>query len=899
MIRQFYTFWRNILRKERLDRDFEQEVGGYLDLLIEEKMRSGMSRAAAVRYARQELGGVEELKDRVRDVRIGAFVNTMLQDLRYGLRLLLRNPGFSLVAVLTLALGIGSTAVLFSILDGAYIHFGQTPQANRVVRLTQQFTRNKSELGSFSAPEFFDIARLDRSFDGFFAIHHLNATLAENVGRPETPERVPVVQATVNIFSLYGVSPILGRVFTKEEGEPGAPNVAVVTYRLWTGRFGRNPALVGRTIKLDGTPYKVVGIMPRRFQQWGADIYTPLALDPASSDRSHRTLAIAGVAKAGLSAEQTKPELQYLAHRMEAQYSRAYPEYAGLVFVPYDIRTAVVGDLRTALYLLLGVVAMLVLITSANIAGLLLARTKARAGEIGTRLAVGATPARLARQFLTESVLLSVIAGALGFLLGMWALNPILALIPAQYIGEESEIHATPAAFIVSISVALALGILFGSAPALFISWRGVSANLRQSRTRSVTDRRAGSIRGALVLLEVTLAFVVIVSAGLMVRTYRQMMSLDLGFRPDHVLTMRIALPELKYRRGTDAANFFRELLRRVHSLPGVVDVAASSIRPMDGAALRNFSIPGRSLNTTDRATADYRVVTPSYFTVIRTPLRAGRFLTEQDVPQTPRVALVNERFAQIYFPKENVIGKQIRLEGQYDTRGAPVESALSENVQIVGMVKDSRQIASRQVHDLRDPASPEIYVPLWQHAEAGRDMALLIGTRSDPAALAEPVRRQVLAMDGEQPVYNVQTLQELADVALGPTRLCLLLLVIFAGTALLTACVGLYAIVSYSVTQRTHEVGIRTALGAKPSDVLRLVTREATPLIVAGLFAGLTVSLAATRLMSNLLYGVPANDGVTLLSVSIILVATAAIATYIPARRAVSVDPIVALRCE
>jgi putative ABC transport system permease protein len=392
-----------------------------------------------------------------------------------------------------------------------------------------------------------------------------------------------------------------------------------------------------------------------------------------------------------------------------------------------------------------------------------------------------------------------------------------------------------------------------------------------------------------------TLAFVVIVSAGLMVRTYRQLTSMDLGFRPDHVLTLRIALPEFKYRRGIDVTNFFRELIRRVQSLPGVTEVAASSVRPMEGGALRSFAIPGRP----QRASAYYRVITPWYFATIGTPLLAGRSLTEQDGSLASDVAMINERFARVYFPKENPLGKQIRLDETYDLHGAAVRSSRNTAVEIVGVVKDARQIASRRVRDLADPASPEIYVPFGQHAEAGRDMALLLRTRPAPALFADPVRRQVLAIDREQPLYEVQTLRELADVAFGPTRLSLLLLAIFASTALLTACVGLYAIVSYSVTQRTHEVGIRMALGARPGDVLRLVTREATPVIAAGLLLGAAASLGVTRLMSSLLYGVPANDGVTLLSVSGILAATAAAAIYVPARRAVKVDPMSALRCD
>jgi putative ABC transport system permease protein len=884
---RFYKIWWNILRKERLDEELDQEVRSYLDLVTEDKMHAGISREEAMTQARREMGGMEEVKESVRDIRMGAAVEACLQDVRYGLRLLLRNPGFSSVAILTLALGIGSTAVLFSILDGAYIHFGQTPQANRVVLLNQRFTKDKSVSTAFSAPEYFDIARLCRSFDGVFALHHSNATLAENVERPESPARVPIVEITANVFSLYGISPILGRVFTASEDRPGRPKVAVVTYRLWNGRFGCNPALVGKTIKLDGIPYMVIGITPRRFQQWGADIYTPLGLDTGANDRANRRLTVAGVAKEGVSAEQTRPELEYLAHRVEAEYGGAYPEYAGLLYLPYDVRTTVVGDLRIALYLLLGAVGMLALITSANIAALLLARAKARAGEIGTRLALGATPFRLARQFLTESVLLAVIAGALGFLLGMWALHPILALIPAQYIGEEAEIHATAAAFAVSISVAVAMGVLFGLAPALFISRRGVAANLRENRTRSVTDSRAGRLRGLLVLVEMTLAFVVIVSAGLMVRTYRQLMSMYLGFRPDHVLTLRIALPELKYRGETEVTNFFSELMRRAEALPGVTSVAASSVRPMEGSALRSFSIPGRP----QRATTAYRVITPSYFTTIGTPLVAGRFPSEQDGPVAPNVAIVNERFARLYFPGQPPLGKLVHLDENHDLHGITVE--------IVGVVKDSRQIASRRVQDLSYPALPEIYIPFRQREGDGRDMALLLRTRSAPELLADPVRRQVSAIDHEQSLYEIRTLRELADVALGPTRLCLLLLGIFAGTALITACVGLYAIVSYSVAQRTHEAGIRMALGARPADVVRLMTREAIPVITAGLLLGMGISLGVTRLMSRLLYGVPANDETTLICVTVILATTGLAAIYIPVRRVTRVDPMAALRSE
>jgi putative ABC transport system permease protein len=824
----------------------------------------------------------------------------LFQDFRYAFRQLGKSPGFAGAAILTLALGIAATAVLFSILDGAYIHFGQTEQANRAVLLTQRFGKLNSDSSRFSPAEYFDIAGLHGSFDGFFALRHFNPTLTETEGRTENPERVPAIRATADIFRLYGIAPIFGRVFTTVDDRPGGDNVVVVTYRLWNRRFGHNPAIVGKVIQLDGVSYTVIGVTPRRFQQWGADVLIPLQLDPAQRGRSERTLTVAGIPKRGVSTKQTEGELELLARRVEAEYGSAHPEYAGLTYVPFDIRSAVVGDLRTALYILLGSAALLLLIASANIANLLLARVMSRAGEIGVRLALGGTPARVARQFLTEGVVLGAVAGVLGFALGIAALNSILTLIPAFYIGEEAEIHASPTAFLVSISIALLLGAAFGLVSVLFVARRGVRDNLLRQGTRSVTDRRGGRVRSLLVFSEMALAFVVVVGAGLMVRTYQQLTSFDFGFRPDHVLTMRIALPELKYPSGAEVRGFSQELLRRTSGLPGVTDAALSSILPMEGEASRDFSIPGRSLSGAGGlATAAYRVVTPGYFRTIGTPLRGGRFFEEVDGPGNPGVALVNESFARTWFPNEDAVGKSMQLHNLNAREGVNSEESANDSVQVVGVVKDSRQDVSRHLQDLYTTPSPEIYVPFSQHAAASRDMALLLRTATDPGALTDGVRAQVLRIDSGQPVYDVQTLQGLTDVALGPARLALVLLGAFAGIALLIASVGLYALVAYSVAQRTREIGIRMAMGARREDVLHLVVQEGMALALSGLALGLAASLGLTRLMSTLLYGVHPNDSATLAVVSTVLIGIAIVASYIPARRAANVDPIVALRYE
>ena len=899
--RRFWLKLQSLFRRNRSTQLLNDEIQFHLDQQIAENLAAGMSAAEARYTATRTFGNRTLLKEQTRDTWGWTRLEQIAQDFRHGFRLLLRNRSFALVAIATLALGIAATAVLYSIFDGAYIHFGETERVNRAVLLAQQL-KDKPSTARFSPAEYFDIAGLNhyQSFDGFFPIRAFNSALSESAARSENPEFVRLVRVSPSIFSLYGISPLLGRTFTADEDRPGGPNVAVLTYRLWNARFGRNPAVVGKIIYLDGIPYTTIGVMPRRSQHWGADLYVPIQLDPASSNRQERDLRIVGVAKEGISSEQTKPELAYLAHRTETQYGSAYPEYKGLVYEPIDVRKAVIGDLRIALYIMMAAVAMLALITAANIASLLVARTMARAGEIGTRLALGATPFRLARQFLTESVLLSVLAGAVGLVLGVFALKPILALVPERFIGDSADVHTNLAALLISISVALLLGILFGLAPAFFVSRKGAAINLQQGCTRSATDRRSGRLRAALVLVEMALAFIVVMGAGLMARTYSQITSMDFGFHPDRVLSMMITLPESKYSGSAELLNFSRELLTRARSLPGVMDVCASSNRPAGSTlAFRDFTLPGRPLNTADGiATAAYRSITPAYFAVIGTPLREGRLFTEEDGPGTTAVVVVNESFARTYFAGEDPVGKQIRLERR--TGSLSPESASNNVLQVVGVVKDARQIAYWQdMSDLYKPISPEIYVPLWQHAGDVREVAFLMKTAVDPGTLTEPFRREVLALDAQRPIYSVETLQSMADHALGPTRLCLVILGTFAGVSLLTACIGLYAIVSYSVTQRTHEIGIRMALGAKQRDVLRLVASEGIPVVLIGLAVGLFASLGLTRLMSSLVYGVSANDGATLVAVSVLLMVTAMLAVYIPARRAAKVDPLVALRYE
>jgi putative ABC transport system permease protein len=826
-------------------------------------------------------------------------MENLLQDFRQALRSLVKAPGFSIAAIVTLALGVGATAVLYSILDGAYIHFGPTEQTNRAEILSQQFRTLKSETWSFSAPEYFDLVRGQKSFDGLFANIYFSPTLEEATAQAGNPERVPVVRATANIFEAYGVSPIFGRVFTAEEDRPGGENVAVMTYRLWTRRFRQNPGIIGSTIRLDGVPYTIVGITPRRFQMWGGDIFIPLHLDPAATDRSERTLRVAGIPKKGISQNQIDEDLQVVARQAEAEYKGSNPEYKGLRYVGLNIRSLVIGDLRKALYILLAAAGLLLLIAAANIANLLLARVLWKQGEVGIRLALGATWFRVTRQFVLESIALGVVAGGLGCALGLAALQPTLSLVPDYFIGEEAEVHASPTAFLIAMVGALLLSVAFGMMPALLVARRGSAENLLHRRTRSVSDRRGGRARLLLVYAEMALAFVVVAGAGLMVRSYRQLTLLDFGFRQDHVLTMRLELPQSKYSGAAQITGFFQDLSTRVRALPGVADVAIASSPPLGRRATRDFEIPGRSLTSASGlANAYYRIVSADYFSTVGTPLRSGRFFQDNDRQNSAGVAIVNQSFARKWFANDDAVGKQIELHNVYGRDVSDISSEPTSDVlQIVGVVGNSKHVDWGHLDDLNQAPDPEIYVPFQQHAN--RDMALLLRSTADPGALTQSVRGQVLSMDSSQAIYDVQTLQEATTGALGPARLALALLSGFGSLSLLIASVGLYALVAYSVAQRTQEIGIRMALGARREEILRMVVRQALTWAGSGLVLGLCVSVGLTRLMAGLLYGVRPNDAGTFLGVSAVLLGVALLASAVPAVRAMKVDPMVALRYE
>lgn len=819
-------------------------------------------------------------------------MQTLLQDLRYGLRMAVKNPGFSLVVVLILALGIGISSTLFSIIDGALLHPFAYKDGERAVVLHQKFPRKNLTTFFFSVPEYLDLRSLNHVFEDVAAMRHLSLNITEG----DNPERIFGVRVTANAFTMTGVGPYLGRTFRPDEDRPGGPNVVVLSHHFWKSRFLSDPQIVGKTIKLNDESYTVIGVMPSRYRWWGADVWLPMGLNTADTDRTRRSLWIAGWLRPGMTIDQAALEFQGLANRIEQEQGSAVPEYVGWQIMTQSILEAIIRDLKPTLLILLGAVALIVVISCANAANLLLARASARKKEIAVRIALGAGRLRIIRQLLTESLVLSMISGAFGFLLNYLALDTLVALIPASYISSEAEIVANYSAFIFTLGVSMLVGVVFGVIPAWQSSNANLSEVLKEGGRRSSGDIRGRRARSLLVVAEIALALVVLIGAGLMIRSYMQLTEIKPGFNADNVLTMRISLPESRYADGQQVASFYEELLRRVNAIPGVESSAAVSGRPMSEIAAQDFSIEGRPADAAGGlANADYRVITPDYFDMMQIPIRRGRYFTRQDVPESQLVAIINQTMANQYWPDEDPIGKRIRLGNQYTATSSLRESSAESSwLTIVGVVADAKQRP-----DMLRQIRPEFYLPHLQRANISRDMALLVRGSVEPASLTTAVRDQVRSLDPQQPAYEVWTLEEIVARALGPKRLSIFLLSIFGIIALLLATIGLYATIAYSVSQRTHEIGIRMALGAQKGDVLRLILSQGLRLTLIGLGVGLVLAITLTRLMSSLLYGVSATDPVTIICISLILTVVALLASYIPALRATKVDPGVVLRFE
>jgi putative ABC transport system permease protein len=821
-------------------------------------------------------------------------MDTFVQDIRYAFRSLLKNPSFTILAALALALGIGANTAIFTVVNAVILRPLPYKQAGQLVKVWGKLEKEGIPQNWISEPEWWELRDTNRSFSNIAAYSGDNgANLTRGNGEPL---RVSATNATASLFPVLGVQPALGRTFSPDEDQPGRSNVVVLSYEIWKSQFGSDPAVIGRTISLDGQGNTVIGVLPRGFTFGSkADIWTPLALDRTKpNSRGSHYLEVVGRIKPEVSLEQTSQDMTRFAQLLVKEYPQYYRPEKGWGVIVRPLHEETVGDVRTPLLVLLGAVAFVLLIACANVANLLLVRASVREREIAIRAAIGATRMRLIRQLLTESTVLALFGGVLGLVIAYVGTRVLISMSPAS-LPRVDEIAMDWRVLTFSIGLSIATGIVFGLIPALHSATPHLSESLKEGGRGTSSGTGSHRVRSALVVTEVAVALMLLVGAGLLIRSLRTLMHVDPGFRSDHLLTLRVSLPQEKYKEDPKVIAFYDRLFERLRSLPGVLSVGAISNLPMaNSQSSGSVFIEDTSVHVDTRLPAtgtpyietDQRPVSPGYFEALNIPLISGRRLSDSDNANAPLVAVVDEDFANRFWPGQSPIGK--RIANSAVPKSNPPQFLWRTIVGVVGHVKN---------YSLDKKGREQAYFSLAQSAR--NSMFVAVRTTSDPQSLTESVRREVLAIDPDQPIYDAATMDQLLDDSVAQPRLNSVLLSIFAALALALASIGIYGVMSYLVTLRWHEIGIRMALGAQRSDVLALILKQGVSLVVLGLAIGTIGSLIVTRVLSSLLYGVGAADLLTYTLVPLLLLSVAIIAVSLPARRATRVDPNVALRYE
>ena len=801
-------------------------------------------------------------------------MTSLAQDLRYAIRMLLKNPGFAVVAVIALALGIGANTAIFSVVNTVLLRSLPYDDPDRLMIVRENKLPQFPEF-SISPGNFLDWQKQSESFEKLAAINWAAYNLT--AGDAE-PERLWGVRVSAGLFEMLGANPVQGRTFLDEEDRPGRENVVILSGGLWKRRFGSDPDIIGQSITLSATSYTVIGIMPSTFQfpDRDAELWTPIAFTAGQAEQhgSHY-LSVIGRLKRDVTVQQADVELKTIAGRLAEQYPGSNAGWSTNVFPmqEYEVR-----DIESGLIFLLGAVALVLLIACANVANLLLARSTARQKEMAIRSALGANRWRVIRQLLTESILLSLLGGIVGLLLAFWGKESLLALAPEDLPRiKDVTLDAWVLGF--TLVVTLMTGVIFGLAPALQSSSPNLNETLKEAGRGTTSGRHR--LRNGLVVVEVALALMLLICSGLMIRSFIRLQRVNPGFNPDNALAVNIALPGRKYPNSDNHLAFYTQLLDRISGLPGVVAVGASQSLPIQGDYLLGFNIQGRPPVPPEEAkSTNYYAVTPDYFKAMGIPLIRGRLFTDRDKGKSQPVAIINETMASQYFPGEDPIGKAINV-----TQGP------EKFREIVGIVGDVKQ------YGLARPSTLQTYEPYSQMPFSG--VSLVVRTEGNPAALSGAIRSEVLAIDKEQPVSRIRTFDQIIYDSVQQQRFLMLLLGVFAAVALILAAVGLYGVMSYAVTQRTHEIGIRMALGASGGNVLRLIVGYGMMLAALGVAIGLAGAFVVTRLMETLLFSISTTDPLTFAGLSLLLTGVALVACVAPARRAIKVDPMLALRHE
>ncbi len=808
---------------------------------------------------------------------------TTLQDIRYGFRMLLKRPSFTLIVVFTLALGIGANTTIFSAIDAVLLNPlpYKDPARLMVVWETdkqlgpEMWNRNEAAMGNF-----LDWRSHNHVFDQLAALVDSTANLAGN----GEPEKLQSYVVTTNFFQLLGVQPMLGRTFFPEEEKAGSPAVVILSHDLWQRLFNSDRNLVNKSLTIDGKAVAVIGVMSPGFElqfplNRRVDMWRPMPIDPAdpaNRDRTSNYLYVLGRLKPDVSRDQAQAEMSLIAHQLQQQYPETNAE-KGINVVP--LHKQLVGKIESYLYMLFAAVGFVLLIACANVAGLLLARVTARHKEVAIRMALGANRWRVIRQLLTESLILFALSGLLGLLFAYGGIKLLVALIPSG-LPRLHEIGLHVPVFLWTLAISMVTGVLFGLAPAVQASRPDLNKALKENSGRNPGTSQRGGLRNLLVIAEFAVALLLLVGAGLMIKSFLRLQQVDPGFETANLLTMNISPLPQKYNQPQPVNIFYDQIMERVRNLPGVKSVGGIYPLPLSDSNVMEAVLVqgGPNLPYADRPTIGVRSVTPGYFETMRIPILKGRAITEQDRDNTPRVIVVNQALASSFWPNQDAIGKRLSFEE---------DPSWCEIVGVVGNVKHK---------SLETEAQPEAYFPYQQSPAI---LNLVVQTASDPASMIPAIRSEILSVDKEQPVSDIMTMDQRMAKSVESRRFVMLLLGAFSVLALGLAAVGIYGVMSYLVTQRTQEIGVRMALGAQRRDVLRLVVGKGMGLAAIGTAIGLVAALALTRLMRSLLFEVTPTDWLTFVVVSVVLLTVALIACYIPARRATKVDPLTALRYE
>lgn len=824
-------------------------------------------------------------------------MGSLSSDLSHSVRILLKNPGFSAVAVAALALGIGANTAIFSVVNKVLLEPLPYPESSRIMRISRSFPNGRGN--SISVPKFMSWQRSNRTFLAFTMYDFSGPTLS--LGTGDHPEQVKAIHVTADYFQVFGAVPMLGRTFSSQEDLPGGPKVALLSGDLWKSRFSADPSLVGKPLMIGGAFYNVAGILPSNFHSDPpADIFLPLQADPNSTNQGHIYL-VAGRLKPGISIQAAAENMKMAG----ADFRRNNPlwmdkaESVGVV----PLRDDVAGDARLPLLILSGAVAFVLLIACANVANLLLARAAGRQKEIAIRTALGAGRWRLFRQLLSESFLLAGASGILGFLIGTWGVRVLLAVSPGNLPRINDQDHVSSAMAILdwrvlvfALCISVLTGFLFGVLPALRVSRMDVNAVLKEAGGRSGSGLRHNRLRGILVAAEMALAVILLVGAALMIRTFAGLKSVQPGFESHNVLTLQTPLTNSRYDSTAKTSNLTRQVLERVESLPGVQSASATIMLPLEGQIDLPFTIDAHPPTNGDKYNGDvqWRFVSPHYFTALRIPLLRGRMFDDRDSGNTARVVIINQAMANKYWPKENPIGQRISVGKGL---GADFKEPARE---IVGVVGDAREAGlSGQQQEVMYVPEAQITDGLTKLANGLIPLSWVVRTSTDPATLTAAIRREITTIDPQLSITKIRTMDQVISESTARQNFNMLLLTIFAGLALLLAAIGIYGLMSYSVEQRLQELGIRMALGASGGDMLKLVVSYGMKLTGIGAIVGLAAAFGLTRLLASLLFGVKTTDPITYTAVMAVLAAVALTACVIPALRARKVDPVIALRYE